>query len=391
MAASSTETKKMQKQMKADMETVKSNIKNGRDLDKAENLVRKYLADSLHREDISLHLMLADVVKKAYEMDNEKMYLKNNVDTASLIRRNRRLFLAYESLDSIDARPNGKGIVSPVYRRRHADYLAPFRKNLFKGALYFYAHRKWDDAWGSIDTYLDCRHQPLFSATPLDSLTESYASYVAVIVAYNQGNMANALKYAEKALTYKQAREVTLMTLANLSDVNRDSIHYVDFLRRGFQHNPRSEYFFPRLVDFYSDRARYAEALQITDQALSTDSLNQMFLLAKHGVLMNKADYDEALRYGLTLLNDNDSLAVPNYNVGYIYWQKAQNAMNRKGIAYRQRMKDAQKWYRCCMGYMERYRKLNPNDKQHWRPILYDIYLNLNMGKEFAEIEQIKD
>jgi hypothetical protein len=37
---------------------------------------------------------------------------------------------------------------------------------------------------------------------------------------------------------------------------------------------------------------------------------------------------------------------------------------------------------------MERYRQLRPDDAKRWKPILYDAYLNLNMGKEFSEINQ---
>lgn len=38
---------------------------------------------------------------------------------------------------------------------------------------------------------------------------------------------------------------------------------------------------------------------------------------------------------------------------------------------------------------MEAYRKLAPDEKQKWAPALYRIYLNLNMGKQFEEIDKI--
>ena len=38
---------------------------------------------------------------------------------------------------------------------------------------------------------------------------------------------------------------------------------------------------------------------------------------------------------------------------------------------------------------MERYRQLAPDQKQKWAPVLYTIYLNLNMGKEFDEIDRL--
>lgn len=39
--------------------------------------------------------------------------------------------------------------------------------------------------------------------------------------------------------------------------------------------------------------------------------------------------------------------------------------------------------------YMEAYRKLAPDEKRKWAPALYRIYLNLNMGKQFEEIDKV--
>ena len=39
---------------------------------------------------------------------------------------------------------------------------------------------------------------------------------------------------------------------------------------------------------------------------------------------------------------------------------------------------------------MEKYRELEPTVKSKWLAPLYTIYLNLNMGKEFDEIDKIR-
>jgi len=39
--------------------------------------------------------------------------------------------------------------------------------------------------------------------------------------------------------------------------------------------------------------------------------------------------------------------------------------------------------------YMERYRQLMPDDRKRWAPALYRIYLNLNLGKQFEEIDKL--
>jgi hypothetical protein len=45
--------------------------------------------------------------------------------------------------------------------------------------------------------------------------------------------------------------------------------------------------------------------------------------------------------------------------------------------------------YQKARTYMERYRMMMPEEKQKWGPALYRIYLNLNMGKQFDEIDRL--
>ena len=45
--------------------------------------------------------------------------------------------------------------------------------------------------------------------------------------------------------------------------------------------------------------------------------------------------------------------------------------------------------YRKALPYMEKYRALAPTEKRKWGPALYRIYLQLNMGKQFEEIDKI--
>lgn len=386
LTASADSSKLSQKQFKKDISTVKTNLKASKDLEKSEATLRKYLADSVFSKQKSLHLMLIECLRKQYEAGNEKMYLKQKVDTASILHTNVRQFLAIETFDSIDAAPNSKGVSEPSYRKKHAEYLKPYWGNILKGGIFFFAHSKWQDAWDSFNTYLDCYKQPLFSVEQLDTTQLHFAAFLATMSAYNLSNLTLALKYAEEAIAYAPRKEMTLQRLADICAEKGDTARYVEYLERGNDAFPYSGYFFPNLIDFRVASKDYAKALQCADAALAKDSLNITFLLARHNVLMMMQRYDEALEDGIAMLVINDSLAIPNYNVGCIYYKKAQDAMRQTGLSYKQRLKNAQQYYKLCRPYMERYRELMPKDKHLWRPVLYDVYLNLNMGKEFDSL-----
>lgn len=386
MTASAGNEKLSQKQLRKDISTIKSNLKASKDLEKSETTLRKYLADSTFCKQKNLHLLLIESLRKQYEAGNEKMYLKQKADTATILKTNIRQFLAIEAFDSIDAMPDSKGVSTPSYRKKHAQYLMPFRGNMLKGGIYFYAHSQWQDAWTSLDTYLDCRRQPLFAQEQLDTTHTTFAAFLAVMSAYNIADLNRALKYAPEALLYTPRREMTLQRLADISIQKGDTVHYRQYLEEGNRSYPYSTYFFPNLIDLHTTKKEYSKALGCADEALKKDSLNQTFLLARHNVLMMLQRYDEALKAGKALLLQNDTLAIPNYNVACIYYQKAQEAMKQSGKTYKQRTKEAQQYYTLCRPYMEKYRALMPQDKALWKPVLYDVYLNLNMGREFEKL-----
>lgn len=128
--------KKQIKQLKADIASAKDAIKNAVDmekndnnaqrklsaLEKSEQTIAKYLSQDEYRERKDLYLLLIDLIRKQYEAGNEKMYLKQKVDTAWYVRTGRRMFLTMEKFDSLDAKPNEKGVSEPSYRKKHGAF-----------------------------------------------------------------------------------------------------------------------------------------------------------------------------------------------------------------------------------------------------------------------------
>ena len=126
-----------------------------------------------------------------------------------------------------------------------------------------------------------------------------------------------------------------------------------------------------------------AEALNVVNRALEVNDSSMLYLYAKSTVLFNMGRYDESIALSDTLIAMNDSLPEPYYNAGTAYINKA-----LKLHPLREK-KQVRSTYSLARPYMERYRKLAPQQKQKWGPALYRIYLNLNMGKQFDEIDRL--
>ena len=121
---------------KKEINQARSDIKSRSNLEQAESSMRNLLNDSVNRQNIKIYETLADAVRAQYEVANEKLYLKEQYDTVSFFNTTYRMFLAYESLDSIDALPDKKGRIKLNYRKKNSVYLDKYRRNLYNGGLF---------------------------------------------------------------------------------------------------------------------------------------------------------------------------------------------------------------------------------------------------------------
>ena len=109
--------------------------------------------------------------------------------------------------------------------------------------------------------------------------------------------------------------------------------------------------------------------------------------MAKATSLLNLERYDESVRISERLIADCDTMPEPYYTIGSAYLNQALTM--ETGVKARDNKTKIREFYIKARPYMEAYRKLAPNEKKKWAPALYRIYLNLNMGKQFEEIDHL--
>ena len=361
-------------------------IKSGKNLDKAEQLMRNLLKDSANRENEKIHVVLCDALRKQYEERNMKMYLKQKQDTASFFLLTRNMFMAYESLDSLDARPNAKGKEQLRYREKNAAFLNTYRRNLYNGGLYFVRKQQYATAYDMLDTYIDCARQPLFASYHYPASPE--AAYWSLFCGYKLQDDEKALRYAEVALEDEDHQESALEYLSEIYKKKKATEAYEKTLRDGFTRYPDSKFFFTYLIDYYNEAQQPDSAMSVVNSALAHDSENELYLFAKSNLLLNTGDYTGCIALCDSLIARNDQYADAYYNAGLAYINMALITKRdmKEGRQSRRLVND---FYKKSMPYMERYRELAPEEKDKWAAALYNIYLQLNMGKQFEEIDKL--
>jgi len=369
---------------KKELSQARSYIKSGKDFDKAERLMTDLLKkDMASRDNKKVYLTWLEAVQKQYNVANEKLYLKQKQDTAAFFDLTRRMFTIAETLDSIDIRPDKKGRVAPEYRQKHAAQLHVYRANLYNGGSFFVRKANYKQAFEYYETYIDCARQPLFESYRYDStdVRMPEAGYWTTYCGYKMNDPVLTLRHRKLALQDTAKASFTLMYMAEARKWMKDDELYLKTLEEGFRRYPTFYYFFPRLIDEYNRTGLQEKALAAADSALAVDADNQLFLFAKSTLLLRLERWSDCISCSERLIALCDTLAEPNFNAGTAYLNLAEKLDEKKEKKLRrQAFQQAQR-------YMERYRVLAPKEKDKWAPVLYRIYLNLNLGKQFDEID----
>ena len=375
---------------KKTMTQVKDYIKSGKNLDKAEKLMTDLLNDSSSRGNEKVWLLLFESQRKQYDQGNEKLYLKEKYDTTALFLVGKRMFDTLEGLDSLDRLPDARGKVKLKYRDRSAELLNIYRPNLFNGGVFFMKKHDFSRAYDFFDTYINSAVKPMFARYQYAERDKRLpeAAYWASYCGYKLEKPQLTLRHTYQALKDSVHLPYMLQYLAETYKLEKDTARYVQTLKDGFSKYPKFPFFFPRLIDYYSHIGAYDEAMKSCNEALQTDSVNTLFRYAKSSLLLTMGRYKQSFAISKALIAENDTLADAYLNAGLALFDQAVE-LDKKTQSGSKKYNQILELYRKAMPYLEKYRAMAPDQKDKWALPLYTIYLNLNMGKQFDEIDKL--
>ena len=372
---------------KKELNQARSYIKSGKekDLENAEKLMTDLLKDQKNKDNKKIYLTWFDAVRGLYAQANERMYLKQKQDTATFFKLNQRMFTILETLDSLDMRPDAKGKINIEYRQKHAELLNTYRPNLFSAGTFHLRKGEFKQAYDYFEFYIDCARQPLFTEQDYAQNDKRMpeAAYWATYCSYRLQDAVLTLRHRKLALRDSSKISFTYQYMAEARRWLNDQELYLKTLEAGFRQNPTFSYFFPRLIDAYSQKKQYDKALTITDSVLTVCDSCELYLFAKSTILYRLQRYGECIKVSDQVIAINPNQAEAYFNAGTAYLNIALKLDERKD------KKQLRQLYQKARPYMERYRQLMPAEKDKWGPALYRIYLNLNMGKQFDEVDRL--
>lgn len=372
---------------KKDISQAKTLLKSGKDLERAEELMRKVLADTTKVHSAKNWDLLFDIIKKQYDNVNELVYLKQKYDTVAVFNTVLKMFEVVAKIDSSLGKDARNLTVQAKHQKKYSDILNQYRPNLYNGGLFFINKKDFNKAYTFLDTYINCANNPFFKDyyyQTTDPLIPN-ASYWAVYCGYKLESPQKALRHAYLALKDKEHHPMMLQYLADTYRMENDTVRYLETLYEGFQEYPTIPFFYIRSIDHYSELNQWGKVLTLSEGALTYSKENSWLQVAKSTALLNLEKYSECIELCDSVIQKVDTIPEFYLNAGLAYFNQAIQLDKNKNTSNKQ----IHNLYVKAKPYLERYRILMPTEFNKWSLPLYTIYLNLNMGKEFDEIDKL--
>lgn len=382
------------------LKDAKTAIKNARDQRNKE----KPLLEALKRENLTqaekadIYFMVAALEHSLNDQENLKAYLKQQYDTAAYY--NTMLMATRYSLlcDSIDTLANEKGKQKARYRSKNRDLILLYRPNIYLGGRFFLRKNDFAKTFDYMSLYTDLQQQPILSghAKMQNDTLQIQSTYYSVMGAYNSKQYQQALNYIDLAISYADSSRKPLLEeykVRCLQQLDRKE-EWLELLKRGVQTYPRHDFFYTALAKYYEDNRLYDDCLTLSDSMLANVQESNIYWYSKSLMHLHKEEWMKSAEMAEKVLETEPEHINALYNKAVSYVNEAASFFltacnDTRKSQYKKDREKLQGLYRNALKPSEDLRRLRPDAVSSWAPLLYRIYLNLNMGEEFSEIERI--
>lgn len=368
------------------------------DFAKAEQLIGGALENPETKNDPATWDVAGFIQKRINEKEMENAYLKKPYDTVRVYNSILDMYKYYFQCDELAQIPDEKGKIKNKYRKPNTATLLMERPNLINGGIHFFNQDKNKEALTFFAMYVDASSHPMFEKENFlqtDTLL-SQVAYYATLAAAKMDDYPSILKYASYAEDDKEFGKFAMEFVSTAYKAEGDTVQWIASLKSGLQKHPEHSFFFGHLIDYYSNTNKYDEAMKFADEMLAKEPENTFYLYVKGYLYHNMKDYDNAIEYYKKTIAIDPTYAEAYSNLGLAYCQKAQDfadgaTADMNSPQYAKDQEQIRKLYEEAKPYYEKARVLKPNQQDLWLQGLYRVYYNLNMGKEFEEIEKLME
>ena len=351
-----------------------------------------------NRQRADIHYTLALLDESINGIENQKAYLKQPYDTAKFFNKLKDMYGQLRLCDSVDLIPDSKGKVHATMQRKTRALRLKHRRNIYGGGKFFLAKSNYTAAYPFFDLYCTFKPQATAGSRSQEKADTLYPQAVlwATLSSFLGENYQGTIKHIDNAIATANSENAAILQeykVRSFAKLQNDSA-WVSALKQGVQSYPQHDYFFVQLADWYHEQGNFEGEKQLADMLIKRIGGKAIHYYAKSKSFLSEEKYEECIACADSAIALQNDFADAYYNKGIAYLNMAVNAHEAsckdvRDPQYAIDKKKTQDLYRKARPCMETVRRLLPEKMDKWATPLYRIYLNLNLGEEFVEIDRL--
>ncbi|MDR3268572.1 MAG: hypothetical protein LBT83_05855 [Tannerella sp.] len=363
------------------------------DFNEARTLIKGALGNSETQNDAKTWYVAAKVEDMQFSLESTKLILGQQPNEPVMYEALSNSFPYFMKAYELDQLPNEKGKVKPKYTKNIKSTLAANHVYYLNGGAYYFEKQEYKKACDYFDQYLEIANLPFFAGERVAERDSNYmiSQFYACVSATQVNDGHFAVKYLERAKDAPYRQCDVYQYLCYEYEQIKDTTNLVKTLKEGLTIFPDSSYFLLNLISIYVAENENEKAIELLNTAITRDAANGLLYQTLGSVYERGKDYGQAeINFKKQVeLEPENPLALSN--IGRIYYNQGVNKISEANLIsdtklYNEEKAVAKEFFQKALPYFEKARQKEP-DEMEYMIALRGIYYNLDMGKEFDEID----
>ena len=297
---------------------------------------------------------------------------------------------AYE----LDQLPNDKGKVKPKYAKDIKSTLTANHAYYVNAGAYYFERQDYKNACTFFDQYLEIANLPFFAGEKVAVRDSQYmiVQFYSAISATQLGDSEFSIKSLVRAKNEPYRQFEVYQYLFTEYELKKDTANMIQTLKEGFDLFPDSNVFILNLINMYIHTNKNEDAVKLLNTAISKDPNNPSLYQAMGTLYENgMKSYTDAEKYFIKAVELDPENPFALSNLGRIYYNQGVNKLGEANLIsdakkYAEEKAIAKDFFQKALPYFQKAYEKEPESKEHMNA-LRSIYYQLDMGKEFDEID----
>ena len=364
------------------------------DFNEARNLVKGALENAETKDDAKTWYVAGQIEDAQFSAENTKQILGQQPNEAVMYEALGAILPYFLKAYDLDEKPNEKGKAKPRFQKNIKSTISANLIYYLNGGAYYFDQRDYKKALEFFDQYVSIVDLPMFKGEKTATKDSTYmmCQFYAAVAAMQVDDSKLALEKLNQAKSSTFRQFDVYQYLCYEYEQAKDSVNLEKTLKEGMQVFPDSSYYLLSLINLYLYSDRNDEAVSMLNTAISKEPNSSQLYHAMGSVYESGIkDPAKAEEYYTKALEFDPNSPVALSNMGRIFYNQGVNKLGEANLIsdakkYNEEKEIAKEFFKKSLPYFEKAHQINSEEREYMMA-LRGIYYNLDMSKEFDEME----